>query len=88
MSTLTQLSKQIQDGTLPLSQLEALAVRHIREFPKTERMKIFDLLSRFFMARQFTGELRFSFRWLLDAETQYDAVIDPELDALKEIGIE
>lgn len=56
MSALLKLSQQIQDGILPLNQLEALAIRHIREFPKVDQMKIFDLLSWFSMAKRYTGD--------------------------------
>jgi len=71
---------------LSLTNLEALVINSIREFPKQEQLKIFDLFSRFLMAKQYTGELKFDFNWLLDAEQEYDPVIDPELDVLKEIG--
>lgn len=83
MSHLKMLSQQIQDGTLPLSQLEALAIRHIREFPRAEQMKIFDLLSRFSMAKLYTGEVFFDFRWLLEAEKGFDALVDEERDGVK-----
>ena len=85
MSALQHLSLQIQDGTLPLTQLEALAIRHIREFPKAEQMKVFDLLSRFSMAKRYTGEVCFDFRWLLEAEKGFDALVDNERDVLKEV---
>ena len=83
MSHLKMLSQQIQDGTLPLTQLEALAIRHIREFPKAEQMKVFDLLSRFSMAKRYTGEICFNFHWLLEAEKGFDAMVDEERDVLK-----
>ena len=53
-----------------------------REFPPVERMKLFDLISRFVMARRYSGELKFNFQWLLEAESEYDAMVDPESDPL------
>jgi len=66
-----------------LTNLEALLINYIREFPEHERLKIFDLFSRFSIAKQYAGELKFDFAWLLDAEKDYDPKIDPKLDALK-----
>lgn len=85
MSALLKLSQQIQDGILPLTQLEGVAIRYIREFPKAEQMKIFDLLNRFFMAKQHTGELVFDFRWLINAERGYEAIVDKKTDVLNDI---
>lgn len=84
MSALIKLSQQIQDGILQLSPLEVLTVQHIRAFPKAERMKIFDLFHRFFMAKQHCGEICFDFRWLLTVEKEYEAMMDQEMDVLKE----
>ena len=65
-----------------LTNLEALVIEYIREFPEHERLKIFDLFSRFSIAKQHTGELKFDFAWLLEAEQEYDPQINPELDVL------
>jgi hypothetical protein len=47
------------------------------------KMKIFDLFSRFSMAKRHTGELYFNLQWLLKEETEYDPMIDADLDVLK-----
>jgi hypothetical protein len=45
--------------------------------------KIFDLFSRLSMAKRHTGELYFNLQWLLEAETEYDPMIDTDLDVLQ-----
>jgi hypothetical protein len=46
-------------------------------------MKIFDLFSRFAMAKRHTGEIQFNFQWLLESEMEYDPMIDADLDVLQ-----
>jgi len=55
-----------------LTNLESLLIGYIREFPEHEQVKIFDLFQRFSMAKKHTGELKFDFNWLLEAEEEYD----------------
>ncbi len=87
MSNLQSLTKQLNDGIVPLSDLEVIAIEYIREFPKEERMKLFDLLNRFSFAKKYSGKIKFDFKWLLEAETEYDALIDPKTDVLKGMWI-
>jgi hypothetical protein len=63
--------------------METIFIQYIREFSEHEQMKIFDLFSRFAMAKRHTGEIYFNFQWLLEAETVYDPMIDGDLDVLK-----
>ena len=48
-------------------------------------MKIFDLFSRFSMEKRHAGELYFNLQWLLETETEYDPMIDADLDVLKRV---
>ena len=50
-------------------------------------MKIFDLLSRFSMAKRYTGEIHFDLRWLLEAEKRFDALVDDERDGVKGVKV-
>jgi hypothetical protein len=52
--------------------METIFIQYIREFSEQEQMKVFDLFSRFSMAKKYTGEIYFNFQWLPEAETEYD----------------
>jgi hypothetical protein len=63
--------------------METIFIQYIREFPGQEQMKIFDLFSRFSMAKRHTGEIYFNFPWMLEAETEANRMLDADPDVLK-----